>query len=385
MSRNVLPKRHLSSTSSPTKLDQKERKVFITPNRYASLSVDEPPEVFSPPPIAETSSFQVLDTVTDTPATVYTKSNRSPPIFVKISSNNIPNLRIAITSILGSDGFSLKSTKDFLIIKTVDCTKYTEALKYLTTTDLDFHSFHLPSDTPIQAVIRHLHHSIAPTDIETALTDLGFSVISVRTIHNRFNKMPLSLFSVNLKPVEFSQNIFKLTKLLNFIITVEKPRKSFSPPQCLKCQQYGHTRHYCRHTPRCVKCSETHLTTDCTKSRELPAKCALCSGAHTANYKGCPAYKELINIQNKKRSSSKTTNNVVSKNALPVAPIVKAPVTQPSLKNKSYAEATKIEDNSSLTHISSILSNFISNLNSIISPLISLLTATLNSLLPKTI
>lgn len=384
MSRNVLPKRHLSSTSSPTRLDQTKGKVFITPNRFASLSVDEPPEVFSPPPIAITSPLQVLNTDTDSPATVYMKSNRSPPIFVKISSNNFPKLRNALTSILGSDGFSLKSTKDFLIIKTVDCTKYFEALKYFTSSDLDFHSFHLPSDTPIQAVIRHLHYSIATTDIETALTELGFSVISVRTIQNRFTKRPLSLFSVNLKPVEFSQNIFNLTKLLNFIITVEKPRKSPSPPQCLKCQQYGHTRHYCRHTPRCVKCSETHLTTDCTKSRDLPAKCALCSGAHTANYKGCPAYKELINIQNKKRFSSKSTNNVVSKNVLSDVPIVKAPVTQLSFKNKSYAEATKNEDNFSLTHISNILSKFISNLNSIISPLISLLTATLNSLLPKT-
>jgi len=344
--------------------------------------VDHHPEVFSPPPVAELSSHQ--DLVTDTSATVHLNSNRSPQIFIK-DLTYLSKLRNALSPILGPDGFSFKSTKGFLIINTVDCAAYYKAVSYLAKTNLSFHSFAPRHNYPTQAVIRHLHHSMPVEDIETALTELGFSVLSVRPILNRFTKSPLSLFSVNLEPIESSQNIFKLTKLLNSIITVEKPRKSRFPPQCMKCQLYGHTRSYCRHTPRCVKCSETHLAADCTKSPELPAKCALCSGAHTANYKGCPAYKKLIKFQDIKRPFSKTFKNDTSKKVYPGASTVKVPVTQPPLNNKSYAEATKNEEKFSSTNISNILSNFISNLNSIISPLIALLTKTLNSLLDKSI
>jgi hypothetical protein len=40
------------------------------------------------------------------------------------------------------------------------------------------------------------------------------------------------------------------------------------------------------------------MTTECQKPKETPAKCALCSGQHTANYKGCTVYSDLQNAQN---------------------------------------------------------------------------------------
>ncbi|KAF0762159.1 PRE C2HC domain-containing protein, partial [Aphis craccivora] len=99
MSHNT-PKRQLSSASSPTKHDKTNGKVFITPNRYASLSVEHLPEVFSPPPVAESSLHQGLDTSTS--ATIHTKSNRSPPIYIK-NLTNLSKLRNALSPILGPE------------------------------------------------------------------------------------------------------------------------------------------------------------------------------------------------------------------------------------------------------------------------------------------
>lgn len=46
---------------------------------------------------------------------------------------------------------------------------------------------------------------------------------------------------------------------------------------------------------RCVKCGEGHKTADCPKKdRNTPAKCALCSCDHPANYKGCQVYREIL-------------------------------------------------------------------------------------------
>lgn len=78
-------------------------------------------------------------------------------------------------------------------------------------------------------------------------------------------------------------------------MVIEKPNvKTNDPPQCHNCQEYGHTRNYYRHVSRYVKCGDNRLTAECTKDRNLPAKCALYSGDHTASYKGNPNSKMLI-------------------------------------------------------------------------------------------
>lgn len=80
-------------------------------------------------------------------------------------------------------------------------------------------------------------------------------------------------------------------------------------------------------------CGGPHDSKSCKKSRETPAKCALCSGSHPSNYKGCEIYKNLIEARNR--------NNPLytSKNT---APTQAQPNTQqsPTQKTASYAQAT---------------------------------------------
>lgn len=47
------------------------------------------------------------------------------------------------------------------------------------------------------------------------------------------------------------------------------------------------------HYQRCVKCAEDHYTGERSKDPLKPAKCALCSGNHTAISEGCPTYQFL--------------------------------------------------------------------------------------------
>jgi hypothetical protein len=71
---------------------------------------------------------------------------------------------------------------------------------------------------------------------------------------------------------------------------VENPHKSkIGLPQYHKCQAYGHTK---SHKLRYVKYEEEHLSDKCSKDNSLPAKCALCAGAHTSSYIGCPVNKK---------------------------------------------------------------------------------------------
>lgn len=385
---NTHNKRNLSlSLSSPT-TDEKKSKIFVTPNRFAALDdgTTSEPEVFSPPPVTDELLVQGDNSKkTSIQSTSDGSSHSAPTIYIK-NVTNFSKLKYDIISILGPDAVTFKSSMAFITIRSANYNIFANAASILNKSRVSFHT-HTPQHLrPIQAVIRHLHYSTPTEDIKTVLDELGFSVLNVSNIQNKKTKAPLPLFLINLEPKEHNLEIFQVTKLLNSIVIIEKPRKSRQPPQCKKCQMYGHTRNWCNHQPRCVKCSENHPTDECTKSRATPAKCVLCSGAHTANYRGCPAFKQEKKYYLKRRLARKMNNT--DNNDTPVPPAVplaaNIPTEPPPIKPKNYAEATKNHNtNGSSPPISTILSNFISNLNAIISPLISLLTTVLNSLLTK--
>ena len=53
-------------------------------------------------------------------------------------------------------------------------------------------------------------------------------------------------------------------------------------------------KNYCRNSPKCVKCAEQHLTSECPrKVQDDAVKCANCRDQHPANYRGCSVYKKL--------------------------------------------------------------------------------------------
>lgn len=388
MSRPITPyKRNLSSTSSTSsspKAGDKKSKIFVSTNKYAALAddFDSSTEVFSPPPVPTSPSIQDAVTADSKSPGIQPLDNehlKSPPIFVK----NIANLNVLkndLIRITGPDGFTLSAFNDVLKIKTPNCKSHLLIMEYLMDENKDytFHTFRPRHLRPIKAVIRNIHHSTAPEEIETALSVLGFSVVSVSNLINRTKNLPLSLFSIELENNEFNRNIFNVSHLLNFKIIVEKPRlrKARGHPQCKRCQTYGHTAKYCFYPPRCVKCGLDHFTEDCLKSRDLPAKCALCTGDHTANFRGCPSYKKFTLSKNKKLTFRSNCNkNVqippkISSNEVPGDHARQLP-------RKSYAAATKTVT-SSMDSISNVLSEFISNFNSLIAPLINLLTKIVN-------
>ncbi|XP_055589010.1 uncharacterized protein LOC129741315 [Uranotaenia lowii] len=84
--------------------------------------------------------------------------------------------------------------------------------------------------------------------------------------------------------------------------------KTKAPAQCRNCQWFGHGSSTCFRQPKCVKCGNSHKTSDCplTADREgrnvrLPddqLKCANCDQHHTAYFKDCVKRKEYIEARN---------------------------------------------------------------------------------------
>jgi len=115
-------KRNLSSSSSSPITDGKKCKIFITPNRFATLDEDTAslPEVFSPPPVKDLLSVQgETSNQTSTQTSINTASYKAPTIYNK-NVSNFSKLKYDLISIVGPDVVTFKSSKEFLTIRTAN-------------------------------------------------------------------------------------------------------------------------------------------------------------------------------------------------------------------------------------------------------------------------
>ncbi|CAH2215805.1 jg25553 [Pararge aegeria aegeria] len=74
-------------------------------------------------------------------------------------------------------------------------------------------------------------------------------------------------------------------------IIVEGWRGGNRPPQCHRCQAFGHASTNCHRPPKCVRCAGGHLTRDCAKTLQDTPTCANCGQTHSANDRNCKVYK----------------------------------------------------------------------------------------------
>lgn len=385
-------KRNLSnSPTTPTNNQEKKPKLFSSPNRFSVLSNNEPVTM-------DNDSDNDDDTnqnESDHAISQTNKKDQPPPIYVK-DITNFSNLRNAIADLIGKDSFTCKSTTTHLKIQPDTPDNYRSLIHFLKDKKEKYHTFQFQSDKSLRAVIKNIHHTTEPTEIASALEEIGFTVRQVTNIKHQKTKISLPLFFVDLAPEIISKEIFNITSLLNTKIKVEEPHKRREIPQCLNCQTYGHTKSYCSYSPRCVKCSGTHPTATCTKSPDLPAKCALCNGEHPANYKGCIVYKEL-----QQRRRQPHNSRIHQQQQLPPTNHQMQPINQPTshlstqiprTQYHSYAEAvatntgnapppnpSETQNTSSVDN--NVLTKFLEDLKCIINPLISLLTTVMTNLL----
>ncbi|GFU84038.1 nucleic-acid-binding protein from transposon X-element [Trichonephila clavipes] len=71
-------------------------------------------------------------------------------------------------------------------------------------------------------------------------------------------------------------------------IKIEPLEKKKGPAQCFRCQGFFHSSTFCTRNPKCVKCGQPHLTSDCKKTKDTEATCCHCQGNYPANFSGCP-------------------------------------------------------------------------------------------------
>lgn len=222
------------------------------------------------------------------------KIPKPPPIFVP-GVADICNMVKKISGEITEREFNYKAVSDGQIklnIKTIE--SYRKLVKYFEKNNICYHTFQLKTERAYRIVIKNLHHSTPVENIKAYLLLKGHQVRYVANIKHKQTKQPLPIFYVDLDPSPNNKEVYDIKSIDNAIVKIEPPLKTSDIVQCHRCQEYGHTKTYCKRPYACVKCGFNHPTTNCQKRREDPPSCALCSDKHTANYKGCQVYQNLL-------------------------------------------------------------------------------------------
>ncbi|KAL4136432.1 hypothetical protein QTP88_007980 [Uroleucon formosanum] len=308
----TVPIRSPSTPTSPNPIIQKTNS-FSSKNRFSALATNE-------------ISYEISNEVEMLSQEISNVQPKIPPIYIKDDIDFFDFCK-KIKPFTDPDGFNTKSSSSGLKLMTYSINAYRQIIKFLEINNMNFHTYQTNEEKAFRVVIRHLHHT-TPTDyIKEELHSLGFITRSITNCLQYKTKNPLPLFFVDLEPSPSNHNIYRVDSICYTKIKIEAPHPKKNTVQCLKCQNYGHTRTYCHHTPRCVKCGDIHLSSECQKDSNTPATCALCSGDHPASYKGCPKFKLLqigrstikTNRPTETQDSSSTSikTNTIQENTFP--------------------------------------------------------------------
>lgn len=257
--------------------------------------------------------------VEDQPTEKTPKSEKPPPIYLREESNRELAKTIEFITegefyISGIKRGNIKETK----IQPLNTDAYRALIKHFDQVGKHYYTYQLKSQKGLVVMLKGIESFVDANDIQAALAEKGFQCKSITNIINR-EKEPQPLFRLELEPdnqkVKGKHAIFDLKYLLHRRITIETPRKRNGPVQCVKCQEYGHTKQYCTLNDVCVICGELHNSKLCNKEKKEASvrKCSNCDGNHTANYRGCPIYLELKRrINPRQRAEQRMLNRLSS-------------------------------------------------------------------------
>ena len=156
---------------------------------------------------------------------------------------------------------------------------------------IEFHTYTLHNERKKTFVIRGLHAKMEEKEITDDLAAQGLPVTNVHVMKG--TETPLYMISL---PATMKRTLLnhKIHYICHIKVTWEDYKTKRRTTQCHRYQEWGHATSNCYAEPACLKCAEKHLTKDCPKPRDQPARCVNCDGDHPANATICEAYKKRI-------------------------------------------------------------------------------------------
>lgn len=149
---------------------------------------------------------------------------------------------------------SSRTTSEAIRLQPTTIADYRNLTKFLASKNMEYFTFRLPAENPLQVVIRGLPSSVNTDEVLNTVKSRNYPAIAAYRIRNT------PLITIHLERNEAGREIFHLTDLLYVKVKVEGKRRAPGSVQCHRCQKYGHSASGCNMDWRCFRCGENHPT-----------------------------------------------------------------------------------------------------------------------------
>lgn len=205
--------------------------------------------------------------------------------------------------------FHIKYHQDTTEVFTTTVSDYEKLKTHWQESDVKFHTYTEKRNKKKVFVVKGLHDQTNVDEMKKEMNEMGLEAEKINKM--RGTTRPMFMVTVpmykNLGEVQRSIKYLQYTKVQwDKYITKKKVT------QCHRCQAWGHATSNCFAEPSCLKCAGQHLTYECTKTKDTPAKCVNCKGDHPANAIICPVYIERTQkqqMQNTNKNAKQIYNN----------------------------------------------------------------------------
>ena len=309
----------LPSKKSKTKTIKNKNNPIEVSNRFGPLSDSEDDDVS----LAESmTSATAIPTVT----------RRPPPIHV-FYCNYAALKKSIIESVPVHRDTTFKILMNNLVVRAANIADYTRIAEFLKIKKIEYFTYNASANRPRKVLIKHLPADIDTDEVSSDLVRMGIPVQKVSNFIGR-DKRPSTMYIVTVGR-DHLDKVYKINRVLDFSVKIEtlKPLKSIV--QCHKCQRFGHVSMHCEMKPRCVKCGDNHVSSECSlkKSPGTKCKCVNCGLDHPASYRGCEAHKSAMAA----RSKARVGDAAAASGPRVTGPSAAGPsASAPSLTNKNF-------------------------------------------------
>ncbi|GFX03559.1 nucleic-acid-binding protein from transposon X-element [Trichonephila clavipes] len=201
-----------------------------------------------------------------------------------------------------------KLTGKFLRITVQSDDEYRKLAQFLRHEGVEYKSFMLKSDRPLELLIRGLPTSTKVEEIHVEIERERFQIHKISRLQKFKTKAPMPLIYLQLVNDAKADTIFQFTEMFGTQISFEcyDNSRNKKPNQCWRCQGFFHSSEVCYLPIKCLKCAGPHEAKNCNRAFEDPLNCANCGGEHAANWRQCPRFPKT---KNNKKAPSKGNQN----------------------------------------------------------------------------
>lgn len=304
------------------------------------------------------------------------KKIKIPPIII---TNTIADFTKIMKKLkeMTSGGIETKyNPRHGLKIQLYNTEDYESVLAFLKELDVRGHTHPQTKDKHKNIVLKGLP-PIALETIKQELESAGLQPTKITTMKQKAPEPHRSpMFLIQFKS-EVNLNDVRKVKVIHYVkVKWEKYDPKIKITQCHRCQDRGHGTNGCFNPPRCAKCDQGHLTSECKKLAHEKAFCVNCKGDHRANSRMCPEYIKRVKMIEQQRALRSQHVNKHYRNEVPILntrnyPILPTPQPTPRAWQQQHQQhqrqqqhTTSVNSNQNYNEFQELLSE-IQKLNSL--------------------